>query len=139
MLTLDFNVVRNNARYRSTLRNMNVLDKVKYILNEDLAENDTCSGTDIEPLEFGKEHLAEVGFNTVANLPILPKSVFLNRIHDGKPVILDNHDYTLKTRYEFFKICNEIWEIECFPEIERKVVGLNQEELGKKKKRGLLW
>lgn len=138
IITLDFNTLRNTARYKSTLRNMQILDKVKYVLNEDIEEDCPYSGTDIEPLEFGKEHLAEVGFETVANLPILPKSVFLNRIHDGKPVVLDNHDYTLKTRYEFFKICNQIWEIEGFSEIEREVVGLDKGGVVKKK-RGLLW
>lgn len=138
VLNLDFNNIRNNARYKSTLRNMQILDKVKYVLNEDMEDDCPYSGTDIEPLEFGKEHLAEVGFETVANLPILPKSVFLNRIHDGKPVVLDDNDYTLKTRYEFFKICNQIWEIEGFSEIERKVIGLDNSVVAKKK-RGLLW
>lgn len=139
ILNLDFNNVRNNARYKSTLRNMQILDKVKYILNEDIEDNCAIAGTDIEPLEFTKEHLSEVGFDVIANLPMLPKSVFLNRIHDGKPVVLEEKEYTLKTKYEFFKICNQIWDIEGFSELERRVIGIDDNSSPSRKRKGLIW
>lgn len=139
VVTLDFNNLRNAARYKSTLRNMQIFDKVKYILNEDIEDNCPYAGTDIEPLAFGKEYLAEVGFKTVADIPLLPKSVFLNRVHDAKPVVLDKNEYTLKSRYEFFKVCNEIWQIQNFKDIEREVVGLNRSNDVRKKRRGSFW
>ena len=132
VLNLDFNNIRNNARYRKTLKEMKIFDKVKYILNEDIEENSSIAGTDIEALEFDKAHLKENGFDTVAEIPMIPKAIFLNRVHDGKPIVLDEEDYTLKARYQFFRVCNEIWEIEDFDKIERMAVGLDS--INKKKK-----
>ena len=39
VLNLDFNNVRNNVRYRHTLKEMGVYDKVRFVLNEDLTDN----------------------------------------------------------------------------------------------------
>lgn len=135
VINLDFNNIRNNARYRKTLNEMQILEKVKYILNEDVEEDSAIGGTDIEELEFDKVQLRENGFNTVAEIPMVPKAIFLNRLHDGKPVVLDDNEYTLKVKYQFFRVCNEIWEMEDFDKIEREALGLNN--LSKKK--GLLW
>lgn len=139
VFNLDYNNVRNNARYKSTLRDMGVLDKVKYILNEDIDDDCPLAGTDIEPLEFTKEHLSEVGFKTVANIPMLPKAIFLNRLHDGKPVVLDEgNEHTKRAKYEFFKICNEIWEIDGFKQLEEDIYG--SDDISKeKRKKGLFW
>lgn len=134
VLNLDFNNVRNNANYREDLKRMNIYDKVKYVLNEDVEENSEIAGTNIEPLEFGKEQLKDSGFNVVAEIPLLPKAIMLNRIYEGKPFVLDDNEYTLKARYEMFKICNEIWEIEGFGEIERQVLGIDDNKKKKKKK-----
>lgn len=133
VLNLDFNNIRNNANYRDDLKRMNIFNKVKYVLNEDVEENSSLGGTDIEPLEFGKDQLKESGFDVVAEIPLLPKSVMLNRIYEGKPFVLDDNDYTLKAKYQIFKICNEIWEIENFADIEREVLGVDSM---KKKKKG---
>lgn len=135
VINLDFNNIRNNARYRKTLAEMQILDKVKYILNEDVEEDSVIGGTDIEALEFDKNQLKENGFNTVAEIPMIPKAIFLNRLHDGKPVVLDDNEYTLKVKYQFFRICNEIWEIEDFDKVEREALGLNNTT----KKKGFLW
>lgn len=133
LINLDFNNIRNAMSGKDELIRRKVYDKVKYVLNEDIEPNSVIGGTDIEELEFDKEQLRQSGFNVVAEIPLLPKSIALNRLYNGKPFVLDQDDYTLKARYEIFKICNEIWEIEGFKEIERCVLGIN--DISTKKKR----
>ena len=38
ILNLDFNNIRNNSRYRSFLEKIQIADKVKYILNENITK-----------------------------------------------------------------------------------------------------
>ena len=116
VIDLDFNNIRNNSRYRGTLEELNVLDKVKYILNQDIdREHRALIGRDmVENLVFGSNEVEESGFKTVAKIPEIPKEIFLNRLYSGTPIILDNTDYTLKARIELSRICNMIWEVENY-------------------------
>lgn len=116
VLNLDFNNVRNNSKYQETLSEIGVFDKVKYVLNEDInRENRQLMGRELlEELTFKAEELEESGFDTVAQIPEIPKEIFFNRLYEGKPIVLDDTEYTLKARIEISKIANEIWEIENF-------------------------
>lgn len=116
VLNLDFNNVRNNSKYQETLSELEVFDKVKYILNEDIdKEYRQLIGRElIEDLIFQAEAVKESGFDTVAQIPEIPKEIFLNRLYEGKPVILDDTEYTLKARIEISKIADEIWNIDNF-------------------------
>lgn len=106
ILNLDFNNARNNMRYRHTLKNLGVYDKVKYILNEDLTDNPD----NVEKLEFDSNVLCE-SFELEARIPTIPKAIFLNRLWQGTPIILDDTEYTLKARYELSKVSNQIHKI----------------------------
>lgn len=137
VLNLDFNNVRNNVRYRDFLKELGILDKVRYVLNEDIVPGTpeaATAGTDIEELIFTADHLDDSAFNLVARIPMLPKTVFLNRLYEGTPVVLDNNPYTLKARYELLKVANQIWPIKNFKQIEEEV--LNSKN---KKRRGLFF
>lgn len=114
VLNLDFNNVRNNSRYQETLQNLNILDKVKYILNEDIDKDyRKLIGRDLlEDVIFKAEEIEASGFDTVARIPEIPKEIFLNRLYEGTPVILDNTEYTLKARIEISKIANEVWGVD---------------------------
>lgn len=116
VLNLDFNNVRNNSKYQETLSEIEVFDKVKYILNEDIdKEYRQLIGRDLlEDLIFKADEIKESGFDTVAQIPEIPKEIFLNRLYEGKPVVLDDTEYTLKARIEISKIANEIWDIDNF-------------------------
>ncbi|MBQ3423050.1 MAG: hypothetical protein IJH34_15665 [Romboutsia sp.] len=120
ILNLDFNNIRNNTRYRSTLKELGITDKVKYILNQDIKNdsNGAHSGTNIETLLFTANHLDDSGFKLEATIPAIPQTVFLNRLYEGKPIILDDKDYTKNVRHELLKICNQIWPIEGFEEVK---------------------
>ena len=116
VVNLDFNNVRNNSKYQETLSNIDVFDKVKYILNEDIdKEYRQLIGRDLlEDILFKAEEIKECGFDLVAQIPEIPKEIFLNRIYSGRPVALDDTEYTLKARIELSKIANEIWEVDNF-------------------------
>ncbi|PLS19776.1 ATPase [Bacillus sp. M6-12] len=136
VLNLDFNNVRNNARYKDILKEMGILDKVKYVLNEDIvndASESLASGTEIEELIFTADHLDDSDFKLEARVPMLPKTVFLNRLYEGTPVVLDDKKYTLKARYELFKVANQIWPMKNFKEIEEEYLEMKN---GNKKKKG---
>lgn len=136
VLNLDFNNVRNNARYKDILKEMGILDKVKYVLNEDIVNDSSeslASGTEIEELIFTADHLDDSDFKLEARVPMLPKTVFLNRLYEGTPVVLDDKKYTLKARYELLKVANQIWPIKNFKEIEEEYMDMKN---GNKKKKG---
>ena len=113
ILTLDFNNVRNNMRYRETLKNLGVLDKVKYILNEDIPEK--LQKNFKEEIIYTGDHLADSGFNLAGRIPIIDKAVFLNRVYLGTPVVLDEGvKATATAKQEILKIANEIYPIKGF-------------------------
>lgn len=137
VLNLDFNNVRNNSRYKDTLKEMGIDKKVKYILNEDISNQEDAvnsSGLDLEELIFTSEHLDDAEFHLEAKIPMLPKTVFLNRLYEGTPVVLDDKKYTTKARYELMKIANQIWPIKNFKELEDEM-----EKTKLKKKKGLFF
>lgn len=122
VLNLDFNNVRNNIRYREVLREIGILDKVRYVLNEDIS-NDVKSestGTAIEELMFTADHLEDSGFKLEARIPVIPKTVFLNRLYEGTPIVLDEKRETEHIKYELLKVANQIYPIKNFSEIEEK-------------------
>lgn len=115
ILNLDFNNVRNNMRYRETLQNIGVMDKVKYILNEDISN--TYQKSFQEDIIYTGDHLADSGFDLVGRIPIIDKAVFLNRVYLGTPLVLDeNVDATKDAKNEILKIANEIYPIKGYKE-----------------------
>lgn len=136
VLNLDFNNVRNNVRYKDILNEMGIGHKVKYILNEDITQEakNPHLGTDLEDLIFTADHLDDSDFQLEARIPIIPKTVFLNRLYEGTPIVLDDKNYTLKARYELLKVANQIWPIKNFKDIEDEVMKTKS-----KKKKGLFF
>lgn len=117
ILNLDFNNVRNNMRYRETLKNLGVLDKVKYILNEDIPEK--LQKNFKEEIIYTGDHLADSGFNLAGRIPIIDKAVFLNRVYLGTPVVLDEGvKATATAKHEILKIANEIYPIKGFENVK---------------------
>lgn len=140
VLNLDFNNVRNNVRYQDILKDIGIINKVKYVLNEDIVndiDESPSSGVDIEELIFTADEINEKFFKLEARIPELPKTVFLNRLYAGTPVVLDNEDYTTKARYEILKVANQIWEVENLEKVEKQYkeyVKKKKEEKNKKRK-----
>lgn len=126
IMNLDFNNIRNNVRYKESLKEIDIMDKVRYVLNEDIRE------VDHEQLLFDSAQLEDSGFDLVAKVPIIPKSIFLNRVYEGKPVILDTTEYTADARFELFKVANQVYPIQNFDKIQEEY------DLKKKKKRRFL-
>ncbi|MCC0727191.1 AAA family ATPase [Clostridioides sp. ZZV14-6045] len=140
ILNLDFNNIRNNSKYKETLDNINVLNKIKYVLNEDIDKDyKLLTGeTMLEELTFKSDMLKENGFKVIAKIPEIPKEIFLNRLYQGIPIVLDNTNYTLKARLELAKVAKEICEIENFDwlckEYQKYSMSIN-EKLNKTKKK----
>lgn len=122
VLNLDFNNVRNNARYRSTLENIGVMDKVEYVLNENyVPEYLKMYGVEEpEELDFTEADVVDNGFELAGTLPMIPKSVFLNRLFSGRPLVLDEtiEPYSLLPRLQFARLSNQIWAIDNLPWLE---------------------
>lgn len=135
ILNLDFNNIRNNSRYQKILDDMGVLSRVKYILNENLTNEQVKERGGDEQLIFTEEHVRENGFELAGSIPLIDKPVFLNRIYEGSPVALSDELYTLEARVEIARLANQIWEVEKLPYMEDQ---LKREEERKNdgKKRG---
>lgn len=113
VLNLDFNNVKNNVRYKDMLKEIKINHKVKYVLNEDVTNSLT---DEIEELKYKAEYVKDEGFDLVARIPMIPKSVFLNRLYTGTPIVLDNVNYTKKAKHEILKIANIVYPIEGYVE-----------------------
>ena len=129
VLNLDFNNVKNNVRYKEELIQLGIFDRVKYILNEDVDENDY----DGEKLMFTADNIDRKEFDLVAKVPEIPKSIFLNRLYAGIPVVLDGEKKTEKARYEILKVANQIWDIQDFDKFKSK---MEESSIQEKKKSG---
>ncbi|WP_373262076.1 AAA family ATPase [Hungatella hathewayi] len=115
ILNLDFNNIRNNLRYANTLKDIGIFQKVKYILNENIANTKEFYGlgVNIEELNFTADDIEKKYFDLIAKIPSLPKTIFLNRLYEGRPVVLDKNsvEYTNKTKLELLKVANGICEL----------------------------
>lgn len=131
ILNLDFNNVRNNLRYKDILAKMGVSDKVKYVLNEDINidTKNAVTGTEIEELMFNANHLEDSGFKLEARIPVIPKTVFLNRLYEGTPIVLDEGKEMEHVRFELLKVANQIYPIQNFSDMEDK----NNDKTSKKR------
>lgn len=135
ILNLDFNNVRNNARYRLTLESLDLAQKLKYILNEDIGKNSNYA----EKLKYDSTLLAETGFDVIAKIPTIDKSIFLNRLYEGRPIVLDDTPYTLDARIELEKIANEIWTLDNMDDLKLEQAVRDKNMTKNKKKKGGLF
>lgn len=115
ILNLDYNNVKNNARYRKDLKSLGLLDKIKYILNEDLTDYKST-----DTLAFDARSIEDSGFPLSGKIPIVDKIQFLNAITNGIPIVAIDDESLVKVRYEFLRIANEIWEVEELGKLEAK-------------------
>lgn len=136
VINLDFNNIRNNVRYKHTLKGLGVQDKVSYILNEDYNVDYLRMYNLEEPeeLQFTADAVEESGFDVRGRIPIIPKSVFLNRLFDSSPICLDNEPYTILPRLEISKIANEMWPIDNLDWLQKEWDNQLQKLYGTKKK-----
>lgn len=133
ILNLDFNNVRNNYRYQGFLEKLGILDRVKYVLNEDIPKTDKTLVGNYEELYYTAD-MVEKDFALEAKVPIVHKTVFLNRIYSGSPIVLDNNPYTLDARYEIAKIANQMWPISTIEKMKEEIDARES-----KSKKGFLW
>lgn len=135
IINLDFNNIRNNVRYKHTLKGLGVLDKVRYILNEDYNVDYMRMYNLVEPeeLQFTAEAVQESGFDIRCKIPIIPKSVFLNRLFESTPICLDNEDYTILPRLEISRVANEMWPIDNLEFLQQEWDNQLNKLYGKKK------
>lgn len=135
IINLDFNNVRNNARYKLTLESLDLAPKLKYILNEDIGKENKFA----EKLQFDADMLDEAGFHPEAKIPTIDKSIFLNRLYEGKAIVLDNTPYTLEAREEICKVANQIWPLNNLDELRmERDYRMRSKDMGnRKKKKGL--
>lgn len=114
IINLDYNNIKNNGRYQKFLVEMGLHDKIFYILNEDIQEEHRglLGIPTFEELQCDSAMLEKSGLHLLGKIPALPKEIFLNRLYDGRPIVLDNTEFTLKARLEISKIANNIWPLD---------------------------
>lgn len=109
VLNLDYNNARNNARYRDTLKRMGLSDKVKYVLNENITKE--MEKEYDEKLLFNADSLEKANFKLEAKIPVIPKPIFLNKLYQGIPIVLDKSKKTEEIRREILKVANQIYPL----------------------------
>ena len=143
IINLDFNNIRNNIRYANMLKEIGIFDKVQYILNENIENTKEfySFGVVEEELSFTSDDIEEKYFHLIAKVPMLPKTVFLNRLYEGVPVVLDKNGvaYTNRVKLELMKIANDICPLDdSYTNLQKIVEGTKKKfsfaDLFKKKK-----
>ena len=107
--------MRNNLRYYGTLKKLGLVKKIKWILNENIENNNKYKdmGIGIEKLEFTADEFEEKYFKLCARIPSMQKSIFLNRLYDGTPVVLDKAvSYTKDVKLALMGLASQIWDME---------------------------
>lgn len=132
ILNLDFNNIKNNFRYYGTLRKLGLLDKIKWILNENIEtkniKQDKTLGN--EKLEFDAEQLEKQFTKLTAKIPVVPKIIFLNRLYSGTPIVLDEKVKSTKDIQDaLINLASNIYPISLAKNSGRAT----------KEKKGLLW
>lgn len=124
ILNLDINNIRNNLRYYGTLKKLGLVDKISWILNENIENNKKFNdqGVNIEKLSFTADEFESKYFQLSARVPAVPKAVFLNRIYNGTPVVLDHEvEYTKEIKIALMELANQIWSMDEAIEAEKAV------------------
>lgn len=114
IINLDINNVRNNLRYYSTLKKLGLVSKIRWICNENIENSKAYKdqGVATEELAFTADQFEEQYFTLSARIPAVPKAVFLNRIYNGVPIVLDKDvPYTKDVKAALIKLAGQIWEI----------------------------
>jgi len=132
IINLDYNNIKNNGRYQKYLTEIGLRDKIFYILNEDIQlENRSLLGIPtFEDLICDSELLEKTGLKLLGKIPAIPKEIFFNRLYDGRPIILDNTEFTLKTRLEISKIANNIWPLDNLEWLQNEYEQFKLRKLG---------
>ena len=137
ILNLDINNIRNNLRYYNTLKKLELTGKIKWVLNENIENNKNFKdqGAGIEKLSFTADEFESNYFKLTAKIPSVPKVVFLNRIYNGTPVVLDEGvSYTKDVKKSLLSLANEIWPIIYTEEKTKKSGGFLSSLFSKKEK-----
>ena len=137
ILNLDINNIRNNLRYYNTLKKLELTGKIKWVLNENIENNKNFKdqGAGIEKLSFTADEFESNYFKLTAKIPSVPKVVFLNRIYNGTPVVLDEGvSYTKDVKKSLLSLANEIWPIIYTEEKTKKNGGFLSSLFSKKEK-----
>lgn len=122
ILNLDINNIRNNLRYYGTLKKLGLVEKIRWILNENIEnkKNVKENGTNIEKLEFTADEFEKQYFKLSVKVPSVPKAVFLNRLYDGTPLVLDqNIKYTKDAKLALMELANQVWDVSEELELEK--------------------
>lgn len=138
IINLDFNNVRNNLRYLSILKKLGLTNKIYWVLNENIENNkkNKGQGVEVEKLQFTDEELEKkYRIHPVGKIPALPKTVFLNRLYRGTPVVLDDASvtYTKDAKNALLDLADVSWKIEK-PKITKEKKGFLDSLFGKKEK-----
>ena len=101
-------------------------------MNEDIQlENRSLLGIPtFEDLICDSELLEKTGLKLLGKIPAIPKEIFFNRLYDGRPIILDNTEFTLKTRLEISKIANNIWPLDNLEWLQNEYEQFKLRKLG---------
>lgn len=119
VVSLDTNSIHTTLKYVPVLKEMDISNKIKWILNQEVKNTKDFSSFGIkhEELLFTGKDFETNYFTFDFKVPALEYSVFLNRLYAGTPVMLDkNKPYTKNTRDAIRKIASSIEELENAPE-----------------------
>ena len=133
IINLDYNNIRNNVKYQEVFKTLGIQDKIKYVLNESFDNSEKYKamiGSDCEKLMFTQETIENKFFKLEGTIPALPKTVFLNRLYAGTPVVLDEKkEYTAAAKLALLEIANKIYPIDeqYITQLQSDVAAINGE------------
>ena len=110
LLDPDYNNIKNNIRYQAEVSKLGIEDRIRYILNKDIPEDEMYQY--VEDLDYTLSEFENVGLEISHSIPMIDPNVINNRTFHGIPIVLDRSPDTLPASDAILEIANEIWKID---------------------------
>ena len=110
LLDPDYNNIKNNIRYQAEVSKLGIEDRIRYILNKDIPEDEMYQY--VEDLDYTLSEFENVGLEISHSIPMIDPNVINNRTFHGVPIVLDRTPDILPAADAILEIANEIWKID---------------------------
>lgn len=122
VMNLDYNNVRNNIRYKELFKELNIADRVKYIVNQNVENTSDFAefGVLDEPLQFTADTIEEKKyFDIYKRVNNVPYSIQMNCQYRGEHIMLERltregKRKTAKARLAIMDMANDIYPLDDY-------------------------
>lgn len=122
VFTTDFNNLKLNIRYQEELKQLGVLNKIKYVLNKALYGEQKLNYT----FEYDDKEIIGNKLRIDYEIPLIDMAVILNSTYKHVQLCSDTSDKTLFIREKFLKLANDVMPLGGFDDFNQQLESLRR-------------